>query len=132
MCDFKPGDEVICVEGAAGRFPSLGWVCLAEGATYTISAVWQAGEVGETGLRCAVAIVQLVEFGHLRAAPDSPNCGFGAYRFRKVQRRDLSAWLETAATETDRWDKPIKAPAPLHPVPSVAALFRRIMAGGDR
>lgn len=130
MCDFKPGDEVVCVEGAAGSFPELGWVCIAEGATYTVAEVWREGEIGETGLAIpAGGMVQLVEIGHVRSGN---HCGFRATRFRKVQRRDLSAWLETVAADTDHLDKPIKAPAPLHPAPSVDALFRRIMAGGDR
>lgn len=107
MCDFKPGDEVVCVEGAAGRFPGLGWVCLVEGATYTISEVWREGEIGETGLRIPEdGTVQLVEFGHLRCGN---HCGFRASRFRKVQRRDLSAWLNTSAGNTDKLDKSRRA-----------------------
>lgn len=41
-----------------------------------------------------------------------PLLWFASYGFRKVQRRDLSAWLETAAPspETDHIDKSRKAP----------------------
>lgn len=130
MCDFKPGDEVICVVGAAPHTINGRTYELIVGQAYTIAAVAAAGQRTDMGrIGSGEPHVQLVEFGHV----ETPKVwGVLASRFRRVQRRDLSAWLETAATNTDRWDKPIKAPAPLHPVPSVDALFRRIMAGGDR
>lgn len=109
MCDFKPGDEVVCIEGGTKCFPDIGWVCLAEGAIYTIASFQAEGEIGETGRRIAAGgSVQLVELGHLRSGI---HCGFRATRFRKVQRRDLSARLETATKNTDALDKPRRAPA---------------------
>lgn len=128
MCDFKPGDEVICVVGASPYTLHERTYELVEGQTYTIAAVAAAGQRTHLGrIGSGEPHVQLVEFGHV----ETPTVwGVLASRFRKVQRRDLSAWLETAATNTDSLDKPIKAPA--HPDPIVTAFFSRIMAGGDR
>lgn len=123
MCDFKPGDEVICVDGGQRQFPDVGLVSLVEGATYTIASFQAEGEVGDTGLVIGRGgCVQIVELGYLRSGE---HCGFRATRFRKVQRRDLSAWLETAATDTDHLDRPIKTPAR----PKVDALLKRVQSG---
>lgn len=113
-CDFKPGDEVILYryleDGGHPKMPPIGHVGF-------ITIIGKAADGGpEIGL-------QLHNWGHGKFA-------MNARCFRKVQRRDLSAWLETAATNTDRWDKSVKTPA--HPDPVVRALFARIMAGGDR
>jgi hypothetical protein len=110
MCDFAPGDEVVCVRGGLGSFPGIGWVCLAEGATYTIAAVWQKGEIGETGLPCGTAMVQLVEFGSLRAGPNDSRCGFAADRFHKVERPALGAWLSTENTIEEPKRAPVREP----------------------
>lgn len=109
MCDFAPGDEVVCVEGAAGRFPNLGWVCLVEGAIYTIAEVWREGEIGETGgVIPEGGMVQLVELGPLRCGI---HCGFASRRFRKVQRRDLTVWLATENTIEEPKRAPVREPA---------------------
>ena len=128
MCDFKPGDKVICVVGGAPCTLHGRTYELVVGQTYTIAAVAAAGQRTDLGwIGSGEPHVQLVEFGHV----ETPTVwGVLASRFRKVQRRDLSAWLETAALDTDRWDKPIRAPAHLDPV--VTAFFARIMDGGDR
>lgn len=123
MCDFKPGDEVICVRGGSGSYPDLGRVEIVQGRTYTVEAVWFPGDMGPTGLRIgAKPKVQLAEFGLLISGS---NANFDADRFRKVRRRDLNAWLETAAADTDHLDKPIKRPAR----PQVEALQRRLRSG---
>jgi len=123
MCNLKPGDEVVCVDDAQYGANSIAYTFLAVGKSYLIDGYDAPTSQG----------IPLVFLGGVDAEK-SPceRASFRWTRFRKVIRRDLSAGLETAATDTDRWDKPIKAPAPLHPVASVDALFRRIMAGGDR
>lgn len=108
MCDFKPGDEVVCVsstfhtygEDAADIFPTKGQV-------YTVHSFVSDDE--------GVWVVLCEVLSHL----------YDPSLFRKVQRRDLSAWLETAATDTDKWDKPIKTPAR----PKVDALLQRVQSG---
>ena len=107
MCDFKPGDEVVCVD-AENTLPD--WP-LTEGAIYTVLSV---------GLG-AGNLVWLRVTSESHAAQS----GWRHSRFRKVQRRDLSAWLETADTDTDHLDKPIKTPAR----PEVDALLKRVQSG---
>lgn len=130
MCDFKPGDEVevVKVGPQSGLFISVGQMHVIREVSPTTDQSgtplpWVDGE--RMGVKLAGVVAEKPNSVHKDAH-------FHPSLFRKVQRRDLSAWLETAATDTDRWDKPIKAPAPLHPVPSVDALFRRIMAGVGR
>lgn len=95
MCDFKPGDEVVCVyqgpwidldTGLVTDGPPFGEVCLVDGVEI---------DKGRAGLFLR---------GHGSES-------YVARLFRKVQRRDLSAWLETAAKNTDALDKPRPAPA---------------------
>lgn len=119
MCDFKPGDEIVCIIGEA----SVPQARLDEGRVYTVADIvpltWPCGATDPSDLR-----IQLVEATWDTGYPHIP----GAYhprRFRKVQRRDLSAWLETAATDTDHLDKPIKMPAR----PRVDALLQRVQSG---
>lgn len=95
MCDFKPGDEVVCVDadeaqpsdvqGRGRRDP----LPLVKGEQYTIagSGVWP-------GDNCT-AVVFLRE---VRNDDYGTDVGFLPRRFRKVQRRDLSAWLATTNT----------------------------------
>lgn len=125
MSEFKPGDEVVCIENEGWDWSYFDMTKPTIGEVYTIQAVRPDEPTAECPDEPLELALLLVEMPNLLGS-------YPAQCFRKVQRRDLSAWLETAATDTDRWDKPIKAPAPLHPVPSVDALFRRIMAGGDR
>lgn len=119
MCDFKPGDEVVCIIGEV----SVAQARLEEGRVYTIADIvpltWANGKTDPNYLR-----IQLVEATWDTGYPHIP----GAYhprRFRKIQRRDLSAWLQTAATNTDHLDKPIKTPAR----PKVDALLKRVQSG---
>jgi len=88
MCDFKPGDEVV--------------------------VVWLGGPRDEArtslkiGDRCT--ITQNLPGGGVliaEAPPPPPTRGWREACFRKVQRRDLSAWLETA---TD-FEEPKRTPA---------------------
>lgn len=95
MCDFKPGDEVVCVEaGGPYHVEGFGVFRLVLNQTYTIAEVAPAGSPTAMG-RVVFDMVQLVEFGHV----ETPTIyGCRANRFRKVQRRDLKVWLATENT----------------------------------
>ncbi len=103
MCDFKPGDEVVCVDAVGSKFTRLGYAPpLVEGQTYEISDIFEVRTAlsGKLSGQIGVALAGL-EWG--------VNGVRGAWtpsRFRKVQRRDLSTWLETA---TD-FEEPTRAP----------------------
>lgn len=105
MCDFKPGDEVVCVN--ADHAPAL-----STGSKYVVTYVGPGRTHGPW-----VSVEGVFAAGRLGLWAPS--------RFRKVQRWDLSAWLETAAVDTDHLDKPIKTPAR----PKVDALRKRVRSG---
>lgn len=88
MCDFKPGDEVICVDDEVGPLGLNGWPPLVMGAVYIVSAIEIDGS----------HFCRLADFPyHQRWLCQE--------RFRKAQRRDLSTWLETSVGNTDKLDK---------------------------
>ena len=105
MCGFQVGDQVVCV--SRGEHPD--WRFLTVGGVYTVSSVYPPERgCDEWGIDLAeVPVGDALEF--------DPQTGFWigqgflATRFRKVQRRDISAWLETAAKDTDHLDR--RAPA---------------------
>lgn len=110
MCDFKPGDDAVCIYMGPWRRIGTGETC--EGGP-------RYGEVCRVvGLEVAHGQVGLFLDGQ-------GDESYASHLFRKVQRRDLSAWLETAATDTDHLDKPIKTPAR----PKVDALLKRVQSG---
>ena len=116
MCDFKPGDEVVCVDDRRSFNPlRLPVNPPPKGSVWTVSKVGFRKDTGELS-------IWLVGFANPTPCGD---VGFFPRRFRKVQRRDLSAWLQTAATDTDHLDKPIKTPAR----PKVDALLKRVQSG---
>lgn len=99
MCDFKPGDEVVCVDAfvCEGKQPEV-----EVGGVYEIVRVypipqWMTESRRWVGRGPAPTVAVFVR-GHAE--------GYPAQWFRKVQRRDLSAWLETA---TD-FEEPTRAP----------------------
>lgn len=106
-CDFKVGDEIVCVD--ANEIPPSGqghFRCplsglLVEGAVYTVSGLvdW-LGEIG----------VQLAE-----VSSDHVTGSFLSSRFRKVERKtdklSLTEWL---AQPTD-YDEEQRNPAPAAP-----------------
>lgn len=104
---FKVGDEVVCVD-AEPRAP-LGTMlpngCLSSGSTgLELGRIYKVFRVGAT-MRGYLGVD--VGYGPKTGA----NAGFSqASRFRKVQRRNLSEWLRTAATdeETKHIDKSVK------------------------
>lgn len=94
MSDLKPGDEVICIR--MDRNPSM------VGCTYIVETVFLHPTGGP-----ALTLV-----GEDNGDPDPERAcfwGHASYRFRKVQRRDLSAWLKTSVSNTDHLDKPLPA-----------------------
>lgn len=116
MCDFKPGDDIICITTDPASDPYL-----SERQVYVCRAVVDHGR-HPACLTCAsVVSLEVVVEGVF----PPPGMHFCACAFRKVQRRDLSAWLETATTNTDHLDKPIKTPAR----PKVDALLQRVQSG---
>lgn len=122
MCDFKPGDEVVCVD-ARSRNETLWPSPLVEGQTYVVSRLVTTSRT----LSSCMCAHEATDVFLMLAGLTSPSItgGFHPTRFRKVQRLDLSAWLETAATDTDHLDKPIKTPAR----PKVDALLKRVQSG---
>jgi hypothetical protein len=95
MCDFKPGDEVVCVNNdPVGGMPWKGDVPVI-GKTYTVRATsWFRNETH-------LHLCQMHN-PHLGI-----QLGYRASRFRKVQSRDLSAWLSTSTN----FEEPRRSPA---------------------
>lgn len=79
ICDFKVGDEVVCVD--AGRRDARE-VPLIKSHVYVVS------DLAETADGIGVNVAGIDIF------PDA----FDPDRFRKVQRRDIHAWLATENT----------------------------------
>lgn len=76
MCDFKPGDEVVCIQS--------GMFCTEKGATYVVDDVF-------INHRGEFVLLLVGEWnGHKY---DGPFWGHKPERFRKVQRRNLTEWL---------------------------------------
>ncbi len=107
MCDFEPGDEVVCVKSKHGR----------EGKIFTVAAVRRVGDtitIRDLSTNVKHPAIQLEELPWVETVETNDAqirlvWGYDATAFRKVQRRDLSAWLKTAVGNTDRLDK--RAPA---------------------
>lgn len=94
MCEFKPGDEVVCV-WLTSSIEATGFVSV--GSTYVIREVdlfrnAQGDPVPSktTGNMIGVRLVGV--YPVIRGI----EAKFDATYFRKVQRRDISQWLETA------------------------------------
>lgn len=103
MCDFKPGDEVVCInDGWLGRAPRwMFWTRTrpvdgpVKGHHYIVRRV--AVGTCEISSRKAVGVELEGPWNH----------AWRPSNFRKVQRRDLSAWLSTENTI----EGPVRAPA---------------------
>jgi len=104
MCDFKPGDEVVCVDASeCGE--------LIEGRAYTIRDVFRPGAFcrdafGNGGIAGAWG-VDLAEVKNPRAC----RAGYRAERFRKVQRRKTDLSVEAFLTIKPGFEEP-RRPAP--------------------
>ena len=92
MCDFKPGDEVVCVDAKPRLYPAE---MLKEGAVYTVTCVLYG---------------HLVELAEARHHPDTD--GFWADRFRKVQRRKTDLSIESFLTIKPGFEEPRRVTTP--------------------
>lgn len=111
MCDFKPGDEVVCVN--AGQLPGA-----ATGPTNLRLRAWL--EVGRIYVVAAVGIcpVKGKPFVLLADQPQivSPELGivpgFAPRRFRKVQRRKTDLSIEAFLTIKPGFEEPKRVTEP--------------------
>lgn len=98
-CDFKPGDEVVCVDNSC--LPGKRWF---PGSAPEKGQVYTVEDLG-FDLYDDIPLVYLVGLRNNRPG------GTGAYRasrFRKVQKRDLGTWL----AQTTGYDEEHHSPAP--------------------
>ena len=103
MCDFKPGDEVVCVDDQDWVTAAPAWMFWTKtrpsrdvprkGHVYVVNRVTIAPRV-DNGSPDVFVVLQT-----------KPRDQWQASMFRKVQRRDLTAWLKTSIGNTDRLDK---------------------------
>lgn len=100
MCDFKVGDEVVCVEAheRAG---------LKVGHHYTIKDIAPS----EKPFWSDTIVVFLMELRNDGGGEIPWDTGFFPGRFRKVQRRNLEEWLTQSVGNTDKLDKRRKVKA---------------------
>ena len=105
MCDFKPGDEVVCVDARLQPRPDrLPCAPLARGATYTVSTVG-LNPVNEV-------VVYLV--GQPNPCPGGLDWGYWPYRFRKVQKRNDRLTIEAFLTiKPGQFEEPKRTKAPV-------------------
>lgn len=92
MCDFKVGDEVVCVDARAR--PGRVWFkdVPVAGQVYTVVRVsFFDGE-------------PVVGLSEIKNEHIGSTC-YAASRFRKVQRRNLTEWLSSSVGNTDKIDK---------------------------
>jgi hypothetical protein len=100
MCDFKPGDEVVCVDAspsfrvAAGR-PVKGAVYVVEG--------YDESRIDGIGL-----IIAGLGWSH---DFDGLTVGWSPLRFRKIERRNDSLSIEAFLTIKPGFEEPRRAPA---------------------
>jgi len=105
MCDFKPGDEVVCVDASLESSPvGFNWANpLALGETYTIAGL---------GIDRRAHIVVAFLAGHPNTGPvTGADFGFMASRFRKVERENDSLSIEAFLTIKPGFEEPKRAPA---------------------
>lgn len=99
MCDFAPGDQVVCIDVSVRPAFVNDPMPLVEGQIYEVEGVFWDDLYEEAGL----TLRGLTSTGYL-------GC-FAACRFRKVQRRDLSVWLATEITIEEPKRAPVREPA---------------------
>lgn len=103
MVGFKPGDEVVCIYGGPWkmRFRNIlrfiAYRRPVKGRTYTVASVHLSGVESGVGVK-------------LKEVPSPKGLCFCSSCFRKVQRRDLAAWLATETTieGPTRTNQPVK------------------------
>lgn len=106
-CDFKPGDEVVCIRSEHGR----------EGMIFTVAAVKNPGDVSKVGPLSTTVEEPAIQLHELpwveeleftRSRTIALVWGYAADCFRKVQRRDLGEWLKTDVGNTDHIDRSVR------------------------
>lgn len=85
MCDFRIGDEVVCVDASKQRLGGP----LVKGRTYTIKLILRN--------------YGLMLMGERNDGIDWR--GHNPRRFQKVERRSLTEWLAQSVGNTDKLDK---------------------------
>lgn len=104
MCDFKPGDEVVCVDDATLHGSDAPPKGIAKGGVYTVAAVGPSPTNNPIVRgRLVVFLVGTQNTGTVTGL----DIGYAPSRFRKVQRRDLTEWLATENTI----EEPRRSPA---------------------
>lgn len=106
MCDFKPGDEVVCVDDSPceGAMPIRSVV---RGGHYQVDAVW---------FQPSAESVLLSLIG-VNAAEDMTFAGYGQHRFRRIQRKTTSLTIESfMVIKPDQYEEPRKPKTPCEPV----------------
>lgn len=102
MCDFKPGDEVVCIAAPDSAEGLNLWQRLFYRAPVHVGRVYVVSDQ-----KAARGLIVIRLKGVHNA---TPRHWFNAQWFRKVQRRDLTAWLSQSVKNTDKLDKPHRAP----------------------
>lgn len=110
MCDFKPGDEVVCVNDQPIHTDSPWLWRLSERRIYTVLSV---GLSPTADFFPDVPVsVRLVEVEN--RCPNWPglgDMGFNPVRFRKVERKNDSLSIEAFLTIKPGFEEPRRAPA---------------------
>lgn len=96
MCDFKPGDEVVCLYAGPWFRVGTGDRDLSGPKEFEVCRI--------NSLEHAHGLIGLFLDGH-------GDESFASHLFRKVQRRDLSAWVETATDFEEPKRVPVKEAA---------------------
>lgn len=104
MCDFKPGDEVVCVDAS----PSADGVTapIAEGEVYTVSVVRRARMSNSSRV-----VIELAEVPPVLWHDGLPR-GYKPSRFRKVERRKTDLSIESFLTIKPGFEEPRRPKAP--------------------
>jgi hypothetical protein len=95
MCDFKPGDEVVCISAEEG-YPF-------RGVTYTVAAVLPPLSSHLFGIRLTTDTEDMF---------DLPAQGWAHTIFRKVQRRNDSLSIEAFLTIKPGFEEPRRTKTP--------------------
>lgn len=95
MCDFKPGDEVVCVDA---RETAPGWP-LVEGRVYTVHSVGFGFLSGRAYLRVTLE-------------SHAAQSGWRASRFRRVQRKKTDLSIEAFLTIKPGFEEPRRVSQP--------------------
>lgn len=105
MCDFKPGDKVVCVDAGPLRNPATQVPSrpsgLVEGGVYTVLLIRPNYECPE---RLSVELAEIAPEALLRGVPKRG--GFFHGRFRKVQNRLDSLKIESFMTMPGGYEEP--------------------------